>query len=108
MANYKFTSTRNQYAVQAGRRIKLARDQLQMTQATLSEATGGTLAEKRIANWEQGTREPGIREAIILGKALKQPPAFLLGLVDEIDRDMLTLPVETKVALLSALRTSVT
>lgn len=75
-----------------------------MTQSQVSDATGGAIGPGRLASYEQGAREVGIREALILGKVLEQPPSYLLGVIDEIDRDLLLLPAETKIALLSAFR----
>jgi transcriptional regulator with XRE-family HTH domain len=105
MAQYRFTRVthRNPYAVIAGRRIRASREALDMTQEQLAKATGGKLSATRIANYEQGTRELNIQPAIILGEALRQPPAYIIGLIDDLDRDILLFPAEAKMGLIRTL-----
>lgn len=68
------------FAVRAGNRVRTTREKRNWTQKKLSEMTGGKLSPSRIANYEQGTRELGIQEAEILGKAMHVQPAFLMGI----------------------------
>ncbi len=89
------------YGLIAGKRIKAAREALGLSQDGLSERTGKKLGGRRIGNWEQGTREVGIQEAIILGEALGEPPAYLMGLVDDVDRRLLKLDLSAKSAALT-------
>jgi DNA-binding XRE family transcriptional regulator len=105
-SHYRFTrvTQRNPYAVVAGRRIKQSREALDMTQEQLAKATGNKLSATRIANYEQGTRELNVQPAIILGEALKQPSCYLMGLVDELDRDILMFPAEAKMGFLTTLK----
>lgn len=105
MAHHKFTPGANQYAVIAGRRVAAVRKAKKWTLANLSDATNGDLTPSRISNYELGTRELGIREAILLANALKAPAAYLMGLCDDIDRELLQLPAETKLALLAVFKT---
>jgi transcriptional regulator with XRE-family HTH domain len=67
------------FAVRAGRRVRATREDRNWTQKKLSDETGGKLSPSRIANYEQGTRELGIQEAEILGKALHVQPGYLMG-----------------------------
>lgn len=90
--------------VLAGQRIRAAREAKNLSQDALSAATGGKLGGRRIGNWEQGTREVGILEARILATALEEPAAYLMGLVDDVDRELLKLPLEVKKHLLQAVR----
>ena len=89
-------------ALLAGERIRCAREAKGLSQDDLSALTGGALGGRRIGNWEQGTREVGIKEAKILAAVLGQPAAYLMGLVDEMDCAILTLPLEAKRGLLAA------
>jgi transcriptional regulator with XRE-family HTH domain len=67
------------FAVRAGNRLKSLRIDRGWTQRELSLKTDGKLSSSRIANYEQGTREIGILEAEILGKALYVQPAYVMG-----------------------------
>jgi len=64
-----------------GERILQSRKKMGLSIKALSEKTG-TLAAARIGNWENGTRSPGPREAIILAKALNVAASYLLCLTD--------------------------
>ena len=68
------------FAVRAGHRIKDRRVERGWTQRELSERTGHKLSPSRIANYEQGTREPGIQEAEILAQAMHVQAAYLMGI----------------------------
>jgi transcriptional regulator with XRE-family HTH domain len=65
--------------VQKNMRIKAARGLFGWSLATLSEKTGGELSTSRIANYESGIRDLKVPQAIILAKALRTTPAYLLG-----------------------------
>jgi transcriptional regulator with XRE-family HTH domain len=77
-------------AVRAGNRIRAAREERGWTLAELAVRTGGVLAPNRISNYEQGLREPDIATAELLATALHVPAAWLLGVIDPIDRELLT------------------
>lgn len=71
------------YKREIGRRIKAAREGLGLSQSKLAARTDNVLSASRIANYEQGSREPGVQEIRILAKALGQDPAYLMCLEDE-------------------------
>jgi transcriptional regulator with XRE-family HTH domain len=89
-------------ALTAGKRIRDARDDLDLSLEQLEEKTGRRLSASRIGNYEQGLRELGIAEAHILAAALGQPAAYLMGLIDEQERDLLLLPPAARAAFLLA------
>lgn len=70
---------KTEFGVRSGNRIKSARADRGWSQRELSEQTGNKLSSSRIANYEQGTREVGIQEAEILGKALHVQPGYIMG-----------------------------
>lgn len=63
-----------------GSRITQARKANGLTIKILAERTG--LGAARIGNWEQGTRSPGLEEALILSKELRVAASWLLCLTD--------------------------
>lgn len=67
-------------SVQMNMRIKAARGIFGWSLATLSAKTGGELSTSRIANYESGIRDLKVPQAIILAKAMKTTPAYLLGI----------------------------
>lgn len=91
-------------AVNAGRRIRKARTDHDLSLDQLAEKTGGRLSASRIGNYEQGLRELGIAEAQILADALDEPAAYLMGLISDQERDLLRLPAETRAGFLLAAR----
>jgi transcriptional regulator with XRE-family HTH domain len=103
---------RTSLSVEMGRRVRLKRELLGESQGTISRAIdrllpinnrGHRLADpwgmliplssKRIANFEQGTRHIGVREAFTLAQVLQSDPCFLLCLedrpVEPIERELL-------------------
>src|SRR5687768_1904502 len=76
----KGTEQKSEFGVRAGNRIRQARSDRGWSQRELSEKTDAKLSASRIANYEQGTREIGIQEAEILGKALNVQPGYLMGI----------------------------
>jgi transcriptional regulator with XRE-family HTH domain len=75
----KGAGEKTSFAVRAGHRLRSIRMERGWTQRELSLKTDGKLSSSRIANYEQGTREIGILEAEILGKALYVQPAYVMG-----------------------------
>lgn len=75
-----------------------------MTQEQLSVLTGKKLSASRIANYEQGTREVGIDAAKILGESLGVPACYLMGLVDEIDRQLLEYDAAIKAKIIETMK----
>lgn len=94
-------SKKTDAGLRAGQRLRDARVALCISLAELSNRIGKKLSGSRIGNYEQGIRELGIQEAEWLAPALHQPAAYLIGLVDELERDLLRLPRSTKHALLA-------
>lgn len=91
-------------AVFAGKRIKTSRINKGMTQEQLCEATAKKLSASRIANYEQGIREVGIDEAKILAEALEVPACYLMGLVDEMDRQLLEYDAAIKAKIIETMK----
>lgn len=92
----------------AGQRIVAARNakgwsQDRLHQEAITRIGPGKLGARQVGNWEQGTRQPGIRESKYLAEVLDEPAAFLLGLVDETDRQLLKLDLALKEALLKTI-----
>lgn len=75
----KGAEQKTEFGVRAGNRIRTARSDRGWSQRELSHKTGNKLSPSRIANYEQGTRELGIQESEILGKALNVQPGYLMG-----------------------------
>jgi transcriptional regulator with XRE-family HTH domain len=98
------TTSKSPYAILAGNRIKECRAKVGLTQEGLSEATGARLSPTRIANYEQGSRELYIEPAIILGEALGEPAGYLMGVLGEEDRKLISAPPTTKIKLLSMIK----
>lgn len=63
-----------------GRRIRRAREGLDLTLDQLSRDTGGLLSGSRISNYEQGLRYPGPEEILKLAGALGESAAYLMCL----------------------------
>lgn len=70
------------YKEEIGRRIRQSRDAAGMTLAGLARETGDVLTLKRINAYENGDRMPGPAEAMILAKALRVRPSYLLAVDD--------------------------
>jgi transcriptional regulator with XRE-family HTH domain len=68
------------YKIEIGRRIRAAREGLNLSLEELSKRTGGKLSKSRIGNYEQGLRMPGPAEANTLASALGVDAAHLLCL----------------------------
>lgn len=68
------------YKKEIGRRIRAARGE--MTLSDLAQKTGDVLTLKRINAYENGDRMPGPGEVVILAKALRVRPAYLMALED--------------------------
>lgn len=82
-------SKKSQFAIVAGERIRAARkgyyrDRI-MTLMELSQKTDGALTDRAISNYEQGIRQVGVEEALILSKALGPSAAYLLGVAEQDD-----------------------
>lgn len=81
------------YKKESGRRLKAAREFKKWTLEELSKRTGGLLSTSRLGNYEQGTRQIGIQEALALSGVLSVQPSHLLC-VDVGEEDMT--PQETE------------
>lgn len=67
---------RSRSAAVVGRRIRAARERLDLTQAELATLLGRTPTS--ISYWESGQRSPGLEEIVELARALAVDPASLL------------------------------
>lgn len=81
------------FKAEIGRRIKKTREERGWTLAQLARETDDVLTLKRINAYENGDRMPGPSEAVVLSKALKVRPSYLLA-VD--DTQIPILPIEEK------------
>jgi transcriptional regulator with XRE-family HTH domain len=70
-------------ALEMGRRIREARDWSRLTVLQVSNAMGGLLSQPRISNYEQGLRQIGPREALLLAQVLHVDAAYLLCVEDQ-------------------------
>ena len=83
MADGSFPLTyphRMDYKAEIGKRIRAAREKLEISLEELSRRTGGKLSKSRIGNYEQGLRMPGPLEANTLAAALGVDAAYLMCL----------------------------
>lgn len=76
------------YRKESGKRLKAARQTKGWTLDELSKKTGGLLSISRLGNYEQGTRMPGVREALALGTVLGVKASHLLCVDGEEEEDM--------------------
>jgi transcriptional regulator with XRE-family HTH domain len=96
-AGQKVTDEGRVVAERIRRALQLARDG-PITQAELARRT--ELPYSRLGHYAQGTRRLPIREAKLIGAATGIPAAFLMGLVDEPDMELLRLPRAARLAML--------
>ena len=73
-----------------------------LNQTGLAEATG--LPYSRLGHYVQGTHRLPIREAKLIEHATGIPAAYLMGLVDDLDRDLLMVPKDKRALLLEFAR----
>lgn len=99
--------SRTEAAIRAGQRIRAAREQRGLTLEKLARKTGHVLTASRISNYEQGLREPSVDVANQLAIALDVPAAWLLGVISDADRELLSYPPEVRLNALSMLRATV-
>jgi transcriptional regulator with XRE-family HTH domain len=90
-------------AVRAGQRILAVLKLVGITRRELANKTG--LDYQRIGNYVQGTRELPIAGAQAIEAATKVPAAYVMGLIDDGDRELLSLPEATRRAFLEAVHT---
>lgn len=88
----------------AGKRIRDCRNAAGLTQEGLAQLTGNKLSASRIANYEQGTRTLDVESALILSEALRQPAGYLLGVLDDLERDLVGAPASAKFRMLTIVR----
>jgi transcriptional regulator with XRE-family HTH domain len=87
-------------AVLCGQRMREARGD--RSQSEFAKLLG--ILPSTLGNYEQGLRKLPIRLAVRAQQATGVPAAYLMGLVDEADRDLLMAPNGARAALLSAIR----
>lgn len=91
--------------VLCGQRIAEARKGAPGGPMNLNELAARTkIGASTLGNYEQGTRKLPIRAAKAVQKATGYPAAYLMGLVDEGDRDLLMASPEARKSLLEAIR----
>lgn len=88
-------------AVLCGERIRTSMTLKGWIQADLARESG--LTYTRIGNYLQGLRELPIREAVRLAATLDAPAAYLLGVVDDLDKAVLMATTEQKRSFLALL-----
>lgn len=94
------------FAIIAGERIRGCRIAAGLTQEALAQLTCNKLSPSRIANYEQGTRALDVEGALVLGEALGQPAGYLLGVLDDLERDLVGAPASAKFRMLTIIRQS--
>lgn len=72
-----------QYKLAVGKRLRETMDERGMSANDISRESGGRLGVSQVGNYAQGIRLPGPQEAVILGKILDVPAAYLLLLDDD-------------------------
>jgi transcriptional regulator with XRE-family HTH domain len=87
-------------AVLCGERLKEARAAL--SQSELARRL--KILPSTLGNYEQGLRKLPIRLAKAVQKETGVPAAYVMGLIDEADRDLLMAPDGARLALLQAIR----
>jgi transcriptional regulator with XRE-family HTH domain len=92
------------FAIIAGKRIRDCRSAAGLTQEELAQLTGKKLSASRISNYEQGTRALDVEGALILGEALRQPAGYLLGVLDDLERDLVGAPASAKFRMLTIVK----
>lgn len=88
-------------AVLCGERIRACMTHKGWIQTDLARESG--LTYTRIGNYLQGLRELPIREANLLGATLGVPAAYLLGVIDDLDKVVLMATDEQKRSFLTLL-----
>lgn len=89
-------------ALLSGQRLRKARERMGLSRDALGKIV--KLGGSTIGNWEQGLRQLGPGEALKLSGALHVPAAYLMGVVDEDDMELLQAPKNMRQALLATLR----
>lgn len=97
------TEKKTAEAVLAGQRIRSVCRVLGITQKDLSDRS--KIGYSRLGNYMQGSRELPIREAKRIEHATGVPAAYLLGVVDEDDMELLRAPRAARQAALQMIRT---
>lgn len=91
-------------AILCGTRIARAMEASGLSQADTAGLAG--MPSSRLGNYIQGSRKLPLREARALATVLKSHAAYLMGVVDELDRDVLLAPQDKKQSFLALLNTS--
>lgn len=95
-------SKKTQDATLAGERIKRAYEITGWDRAKLAEKS--EILYSTIGNYEQGTRMLPVWQARRMGDLMGIPPAFLVGLVDEDDMELLRASADVRRGFLSVIR----
>lgn len=86
----------------AGQRIRSVCRVLGLDRKELAKRT--KIGYSTLGNYEQGIRELGISEAKRIEKATGAPAAYLMGLIDEDDMELLQAPLAARQAALQMIR----
>ena len=78
LRHYRPTLAPMDFKKASGKRLRAVRESQHLTLEELSKKLNGWLSPSRLSNYEQGTRQLGIEEALALGPALGVEPAHLL------------------------------
>jgi len=78
----------------SGRRLVVARLSKDLTLEEAGKRAG--ILPSTLGNYEQGIRGLRLPEAQRLGELYGEPPAYLMGAVDEADRDILKTPAAVR------------
>lgn len=97
------TEKKTDEAVLAGERIRSVCRALGIDRKELARRT--KIGYSTLGNYEQGLRELGIHEAKRIEKATGAPAAYLMGLIDEEDMELLRAPRAVRQAALQMIRT---
>ena len=97
------TEKKTEEGVLAGQRIKSVCRALGIDRKELAKRT--KIGYSTLGNYEQGIRELGINEAKRIEKATGAPAAYLMGLIDEEDMELLQAPRTVRQAALQMIRT---
>lgn len=89
----------------SGDRLQAAIEGIGLSQTEFAKEFG--MLQSTISNYVQGIRHLPVRAAKRFEKRLKTPAAYLMGVVDELDMELLKLPKEVRAAMLRMHATSV-
>jgi transcriptional regulator with XRE-family HTH domain len=96
------TGKKTPEALLCGERIRAARESAGIDRNELARRT--KIGYSALGNYEQGLRELSIRAAKRIAKATGVPAAYLMGLIEEPDMELLQAPEGVRASFLQTLR----